>query len=206
MDRLINFINSFIDYSDITQSKNKLILKFSYFNKIDEFITYENIKNLVEAYPNTIKLFLKFNSADEVDLVDCIEDEEEFNDELNSIEKEMWNFQININFMALLNSNNNLKNNNIEIYYNEKLFLEKFYIKNNDYREFEEKFFKNNKNIVLLLDSNTFFYNNNILITNIHREELINEINMFENIQINDESKSIDLRNSSCNWIGSTKK
>ncbi|WP_164472981.1 hypothetical protein, partial [Clostridium perfringens] len=104
MDRLINFINSFIDYSDITQSKNKLILKFSYFNKIDEFITYENIKNLVEAYPNTIKLFLKFNSADEVDLVDCIEDEEEFNDELNSIEKEMWNFQININFMALLNS------------------------------------------------------------------------------------------------------
>ncbi|ELC8383011.1 TPA: hypothetical protein K8M95_001452 [Clostridium perfringens] len=206
MDRLINFINSFIDYSDITQSKNKLILKFSYFNKIDEFITYENIKNLVEAYPNTIKLFLKFNSADEVDLVDCIEDEEEFNDELNSIEKEMWNFQININFIALLNSNNNLKNNNIEIYYNEKLFLEKFYIKNNDYREFEEKFFKNNKNIVLLLDSNTFFYNNNILITNIHREELINEINMFENIQINDESKSIDLRNSSCNWIGSTKK
>ncbi|EOU2099642.1 hypothetical protein C0L75_16310, partial [Clostridium perfringens] len=166
----------------------------------------ENIKNLVEAYPNTIKLFLKFNSADEVDLVDCIEDEEEFNDELNSIEKEMWNFQININFIALLNSNNNLKNNNIEIYYNEKLFLEKFYIKNNDYREFEEKFFKNNKNIVLLLDSNTFFYNNNILITNIHREELINEINMFENIQINDESKSIDLRNSSCNWIGSTKK
>ncbi|WP_283728077.1 hypothetical protein, partial [Clostridium perfringens] len=104
MDRLINFINSFIDYSDITQSKNKLILKFSYFNKIDEFITYENIKNLVEAYPNTIKLFLKFNSADEVDLVDCIEDEEEFNDELNSIEKEMWNFQININFIALLNS------------------------------------------------------------------------------------------------------
>ncbi|MDK0874183.1 hypothetical protein P5F33_01760 [Clostridium perfringens] len=206
MDKLINFINSFINYSDITQSKNKLILKFNYFNKIDEVITYENIKNLVETYPNTIKLFVKFNTVSEVDLVDYIDDEVEFNEELNVTEKNKLKFQVNVNLIELINLNDNLKDNDIEIYYNEKLLLEKFNIDNNDYREFEKIFFKNNKNIFLLLDSSTFFYNNNILITNIHREELLNEINAFKNMQINDESKSIDLRNSSCNWIGSTKK
>lgn len=206
MDKLINFINSFIDCSEVTQSKNRVILKFDYFNNIDRVITYENIKNLVETYPNTIKLFVKFSNVDEIDLVDYVDDQVEFNNELNVSDKSKLKFQINVNLTEAINLNDNLKSNDIEIYYNENLLLEKFNVNDNDYRKFEEIFFKNNKNIFLLLDSNTFFYNNNILITNIHREELFNEINTFKNIQINDESKAIDLRNSSCNWIGSTQK
>lgn len=206
MDKLIKFINSFVNYSEVIQTKNKLILKFDYFDKVNEVITYENIKSLVETYPNTIKLFIKFNNIDEVDLVDYIDDKSDFNDELNSLEKNKSKFQIIISFIDLINLNNDLKNKDIEIYYNEKFLLEKLNVKDNDYRKIEELFFKKDKNIFLLLDSEAFCYNNNILITNIHRKGLRNEIDIFENLQINDEIKSLDLRNSSCNWIGATKK
>ncbi|MFR9241032.1 MAG: hypothetical protein ACLVKE_09940 [Clostridium baratii] len=142
MDKLIKFINSFIDYSEVIQAKNKLILKFDYFDKVNEVITYENIKSLVETYPNTIKLFIKFNNIDEVDLVDFIDDISDFNDELNSLEKNKSKFQIIISFTELINLNNDLKNKDIEIYYNEKFLLEKLNVKDNDYRKLRNYFLK----------------------------------------------------------------
>lgn len=206
MDKLLRFIKSFSYDINIIQAKNTLILNFKYFNEIDELITYNKIKDLVETYPDTIKLFRIFNIIDEVDLVDCIDDEVDFNKELNHPKKSELNFKIHINLRQWINSICTINDENLVIYYDEKCLLKDLNVKDNDYKKIEKIFLKKEKNIFFLIDSTTFCYNNNILITNIHRQKLEQEIDKFKNLKINDEKKALDLRNSSCNWIGSTKR
>ena len=209
MDKLINFINSFIDYSEVSQVKNKLILKFDYFEFVDQIMTYENILNLVETYPSSLKIFVKTEVFDEVNLVDFISDESEFNEAFKSFEKNKLKFQIIINYSMLINLYSGLNKINdeinLEVCYNEKLLLEKLDIKNNNYKELEDSLLKRNKNVFLLLDSDIFCYNENNLFTNVHREHILDEINFFKDLHIRDERKALELRSIACNWIEATK-
>ena len=202
MDKLLLFLNQLEKYkADAIQKTDIIEFSLKYNNKLDSLISYDNIKELNSLYPNTINLYIRNSCTEEIDLIDYVNDKSDFEDELEQLIPDTSLILIIINFRKIIRNFFNEYEKEIIIYYSDYEFLREFNVSVN-YTDIENKFFNYDKNIVLIIKSDLHLFNNSILITNIKRENLKKSIEEFISKPINDTSKSIQLRNALCNWIG----
>ncbi|AMN31773.1 hypothetical protein [Clostridium perfringens] len=205
MDKLFLFINQLEKYkANVTQKGDIIEFSLNYDKKLDSLISYNNILELNNLYPNTINLYIKNSCTEEIDLIDYIDDQDDFEGELKRLKPES-SLLIIIKFNEFINIFLKDYKSKITLYYSEREFLNKFNT-TVDYVDIEEIFFKSDKNIVIIIKSELYLYNDKLLITNFQREDLKEEIKNFLNNAIEDTSKAIQLRNTSCNWIGAPSK
>lgn len=206
MDKLLLFINEIEKYKvNSIQKENIIELTLKYNIDLHSVISYENIVELNNLYPNIINLYVKNSPADEIDLIDYVNEEEDFENEVSELIPESSTLSIIINFEEIINNFFKEYKNKIIVYYSDDEFFKEFNT-SIDYTSIEDRFFKSDKNIILIIKSDLYLHNNKLLITNIDRKNIKEEIKVFNNLPIDNTNKAIELRNTSCNWIGAPKR
>lgn len=206
MDKLLLFINELEKYKEDSTQKDYIVeFKLKYDNKLESLISYSNILELNNLYPNTINLYIKNSSTEEIDLIDYVDDDVDYKDELAHLIVGTSSILTIINFKEVINKFFEEYKDKIILFYSDYEFFNKF---NTcvDYNIIEDIFFKLDKNIIVIVKSDLYLYNDKLLITNLQRKKLKEEIELFNNSSIDDTSKAIQLRNTSCNWIGAPKR
>ncbi|HAT4264460.1 TPA: hypothetical protein I9064_001875, partial [Clostridium perfringens] len=175
MDKLFLFIDQLEKYKDSVSQKGDIIeFSLKYNEKLDSLISYSNIVELNNLYPNTINLYISNSCNEEIDLIDCIDDQDDFEGELKRLKPETSLLLIIIKFNEFINIFFKEYKSRIILYYSEREFFNKFNT-TVDYVDIEDIFFKSDKNIVIIIKSDLYLYNDKILITNFQREDLREE-------------------------------
>uniref|UniRef100_UPI0034A42C4E hypothetical protein n=1 Tax=Clostridium paraputrificum TaxID=29363 RepID=UPI0034A42C4E len=202
MDKLLLFMEQLEKYkANAIQKEGIIEFSLKYNKKLESLISYRSVVELNSSYPNTINLYIKNSCAEEIDLIDYVNDQVDFEDELNQLIPDTSLMLIIIKFNELINIFFNKYKDKVTLYYSDNEFLSQFNTSVN-YSNIEDIFFKLDKNIVVIIKSDLYLCNDKLIITNLKRENLKAEIEEFYNKPITDTSKEIQLKNTSCNWIG----
>lgn len=202
MYKLLLFVEQLGQYNAKIVQKGSIIeFSLNYSKVLDSLISYSNIVELNSLYPKAINLYVRNSCTEEIDLIDYVNDKNDFEDELDQLVPDTSSMLIIIKFNEIINTFFKDYKSKIIVYYSDYEFLRDFNV-SLDYLHIENMFFKQDKNIVIIIKSDLYLYNDKLLITNFRRKNLKDEIKAFDSIPINDTNKAIQLRNTSCNWIG----
>lgn len=203
MESLYNFIN-LLKNCNVNYFEDSKIFSMEFNNNevTGDLIKFKTIKNLKSEFPKHLNIYISSNAIDEIDLMEFLDDEDEFKEEVNIFFNKESKYKLTFDKNKYVEDKfGNLSIiSNIYLYVLENEFVKLF---NLTYQQMETEVFKElKKNIFILGCSDTFFYNNFYMVTNIKQQKLIEEIsNFINNRNVVDTRKLIQQRNELCNWI-----
>jgi hypothetical protein len=196
---LIDMLNSLGYSSD--ENDRIFSMSFNYHKEIECFISYANLVEIKNIFPQYINLYISSSINHELDIFDFLEDEEEFNNEIKRLYNNAVKFKLIIykeNFIR--GKIKKAENANLVFFIDNCNFYDYF---SKDISFLESKVLKiNKKNVFVLGNCETFLHNDFYMITNIKRDYFVEEIIEFTvNSTSNNTKCIIDKRNELCNWV-----
>lgn len=196
---LIRLLES-LGYS--SQENEKIYsISFRYDERIKELLKYDNLLGMKSNFPKCLSLYIHSSLNNEINILDFLEDKDEFEEELNNRKDGSFEYKLIFNKKIFI-SNIDIPNNCIaRLYINRDTLISDF---NKDIRTIEEVFFdKDKKSIFILGYSNIFFRNDIFMVTNLQKENFQDDIVQLSNEGIVN-NEVVAMRNEYCNWMDGT--
>jgi uncharacterized Tic20 family protein len=199
----MKFFYDFIDFLsnsgyEMFEDKKTFKVEFKYNHKIKDFLKYTSVREMKFYFCDCISLYSYKTINYEENIFDYLDEEEEFNQEINKID-ETYNFKLIIDKSKFVEAKINI-DANVIFFVKSTKFIDFF---NMDISTLEESLFNiDKKNIFIFGNSEEFFFNEFYMVTNLKRQDFLKEITGFlETINTIDIQAVIDKRNELCNWI-----
>ncbi|MBW9157231.1 hypothetical protein [Clostridium tagluense] len=202
MEKLYNLINTIISLEHICEENDKIFsLCFNYQKELDSVVQYNFLNEIKNTFPKCLNLFISSSATNEIDILDFVDDRQEFEDEICNLKDEKNKYILIFNKdIFIKNTITNLINCNVVFFIEPNKLIDCL---SKDISVLENEIIKENKkNVFILGKSTTFFHNDFIMITNINRESLGAELILFNNNSIASKPREIiNKRNKLCNWV-----
>ena len=194
MEKFLFFIGE-LDKLKKSVVQKEYILEFSieYSKELVDLNNFEKISELKNIYNESINIYIE-NHAQEINLIDYLDDKEEFEEEVQQWMQQKSSLKIVINFEEIFLSYIGTFEENLLVYYSEEDFYKNFNISSN-YVDIEKRFFNSRKNIIIIIKSNLYFYNSNLFICNLNVCNLVEEIRKFQMLPVEETDNAIMFTN-----------
>lgn len=103
MYKLLLFVEQLGQYNAKIVQKGSIIeFSLNYSKVLDSLISYSNIVELNSLYPKAINLYVRNSCTEEIDLIDYVNDKNDFEDELDQLVPDTSSMLIIIKFNEII--------------------------------------------------------------------------------------------------------